>query len=70
MVLADIKENHRVFLGPKAVVIKENKEKKEMNIFNQTMERVSDALALNEFFGPMYKNVVLGIIILLTLFGN
>ena len=70
MVLVDIKDNHRVFLGPRTIVINENKQQKETSIWNKVIEKASEALALNEFFGPLYRNVVLGTMTLLSLFGD
>jgi len=66
----DIKDNHRVFLGPRAIVINENKEQKETSLWNKVIEKASEALALNEFFGPLYRNVILGTMTLLSLFGS
>jgi len=66
MVLVDTKENHRVFLGPKAVVVVENKPAKEVNIWKEAVEKIRETFALDELFGPTYIYVVLAIIISLS----
>lgn len=66
----DTKENHRVFLGPQAIVINENKKSKETSLWTTIIEKASETFVLNEFFGSTYRNAVLGIMGLLILFGK
>jgi len=66
MVLVDTKENHRVYLGPKSVVVVENRPAKEVNIWKEGVEKIREAFALDELFGKSYIYVVLAIIISLS----
>ncbi len=70
MVLVDTKENHRVYLGPKSTVVIENRTPKEVNIWKEGVEKMREAFALDEFFGPSYIYVVLAIIITLSLLSK